>query len=199
MTTFCQQRSDSGQRACQMRDASALQIHAMNCTAKLHGHFHETQKIVRNNFPDAAQERVNELVIYAEEALPLVETRILRLAQISPMMARSPARRLRDDREPSGKTTGNISCAANAQLPGSIQAVTTAMPADGRRDNRRIIVVTPGNVWPETGKTTRRLPAVMLLNVRQDSGQPTCRKSRRQLSIHDIQKYEHTNHTNARS
>ena len=40
------------------------------------------------------------------EALPLVKTRFLRLANSSPKTARSPARRSRDGREPSGKKYG---------------------------------------------------------------------------------------------
>ncbi len=50
-------------------------------------------------------------------ALPLAFALFLRLAQISPMAARSPARRPRDDRETSGKTTGEISCAMLARSP----------------------------------------------------------------------------------
>jgi hypothetical protein len=38
-------------------------------------------------------------------ALPLILRGILRLAKISPMIAQSPARRSRDGREPSGKTS----------------------------------------------------------------------------------------------
>ena len=53
------------------------------------------------------------------QALPLVWTRILRLADSSPKTARSPARRSRDGREPSGETTGEISRVITAQLPGN--------------------------------------------------------------------------------
>ncbi len=53
----------------------------MNCTTKLHGHIHEARKIQCNNFHRAAQERVNGLVIYAEQALPLDFARFLRLAK----------------------------------------------------------------------------------------------------------------------
>ena len=40
------------------------------------------------------------------EALPLVKTRFLRLANSSPKTARSPARRSRDSRATTGKTSG---------------------------------------------------------------------------------------------
>jgi hypothetical protein len=49
------------------------------------------------------------------EALPLVRTRFLRLANSSPKTARSPARRSRDGRATYGKTSGAIS----AQRPGN--------------------------------------------------------------------------------
>jgi hypothetical protein len=68
-------------------------------------------------------------------ALPLVSTRILRLAYSSPKLARSPARRSRDVREPAGKKSGEISRVMSAQLPGNGRTVAAAMPPDGRRDD----------------------------------------------------------------
>ncbi len=64
-------------------------------------------------------------------ALPLNFVRILRLANSSPMAARSPARRSRDGREASGKTSGIIS----AQRPGNGRTVATAMPPSVRKDD----------------------------------------------------------------
>ncbi len=156
MTTFRTQQSDRGRCVHQKADAHALQIHVTNCTAKLHGHFHETQKIVCNNFPDAAQERVMEVLLFAKQALPLVKTRFLRLAKSSPKTARSPARRSRDGRATSGKTSGGIS----AQRPGNGRATATAMPPDGRaddlQDNLPCSRLGRAMSAPETCETTRR-------------------------------------------
>ncbi len=68
------------------------------------------------------------------EALPLVKTRFLRLANSSPKTARSPARRSRDSRATSGKTSGAISRLISAQRPGNGRAVATAMPPSIRKD-----------------------------------------------------------------
>ena len=76
------------------------------------------------------------------EALPLVSTRFLRLAYSSPKLARSPARRSRDGREPAGKKSGEMSRAMSAQLPGNGQTVAAAMPPDGRRDDSQYVRAT---------------------------------------------------------
>jgi hypothetical protein len=68
---------------------------------------------------------------YRVEALPLVKTRFLRLANSSPKTARSPARRSRDGRATSGKTSGAIS----AQRPGNGRTVAMAMPPSVRKDD----------------------------------------------------------------
>ncbi len=69
------------------------------------------------------------------QALPLVKTRFLRLAKSSPKLARSPARRPRDRREPSGKTSGKMSRVMSEQLPGNGRTVAAAMPPNVRQDN----------------------------------------------------------------
>jgi hypothetical protein len=69
------------------------------------------------------------------EALPLVSTTILRLANSSPKIARSPARRSRDGRETSGKKSGETSRVMSAQLPGNGRTVAAAMPPNVRQDN----------------------------------------------------------------
>ena len=69
------------------------------------------------------------------EALPLVRTRFLRLAHISPKIARSPARRSRDGRETSGKKSGEMSRVISAQRLGNGRTVATAMPPNVRQDD----------------------------------------------------------------
>ena len=68
------------------------------------------------------------------QALPLSQLRFFRLANSSPKTARSPARRSRDGRATSGKTTGEISYAMSAQRPGNGWTVATAMPPNVRQD-----------------------------------------------------------------
>jgi hypothetical protein len=79
----------------------------------------------------AGQAYAAGLIFYAEQALPLVRTRILRLAQISPIAARSPARRSRDGRETSGKKSGIMSRAC----PRNGRTAATAMPPSNCQDD----------------------------------------------------------------
>jgi len=94
-----------------------------------------------------------------KEALPLVKTRFLRLANSSPKTARSPARRSGDGRETSDKKSGEISRVISAQLPGNSRATATAMPPDGRADDLQDNLPCAGHERamsaPETCKTTR--------------------------------------------
>ncbi len=107
------------------------------------------------------------------QALPLVSTRILRLADSSPKTARSPARRLRDGREPSGKTTGEISRVMSAQRPGNGRTVAAAMPPNVRQDNSQDGSPCAGlgraMSAPEACETTRKMtcqnPAVMFSTI----------------------------------
>jgi hypothetical protein len=135
MTTFQSQQSDRGRCVHQKADATALQIHVTKCAAKLHGHCHEARKIVRDNFQRATQERVMELPICAKQALPLRNRRIPRLAQVSPLDVRSPARRSNDDRETPGKTSGEISRLKVEPCPGNGRTAATATPPNVRQGN----------------------------------------------------------------
>ncbi len=94
------------------------------------------------------------------EALPLVWTRFLRLANSSPKTARSPARRSRDGRETSGKKSGEMSRVMSAQRPGNGRTVAAAMPPDVRQedsqDNLPCARLGRAVSAPETCETTRR-------------------------------------------
>jgi hypothetical protein len=76
------------------------------------------------------------------QALPLVSTRILRLANSSPKTARSPARRLRDGREPSHKNSGEMS----RSVPHNFPAIAGRWKSQCRRISS-----------PATRETTRNL------------------------------------------
>ena len=97
------------------------------------------------------------------EALPLVSTRILRLANSSPKIARSPARRSRDGRETSGKKSGETSRVMSAQRPGNGRTVATAMPLNVRQDDSQDSLPCAGFGFamsaPETCETTRNTAA----------------------------------------
>ncbi len=69
------------------------------------------------------------------QALLLSQAKVFRLAHISPMVARSPARRSRDGRATSGKTSGEMSRATAVQLPGSGRTVARAMLPTVRQDD----------------------------------------------------------------
>lgn len=131
MTTFHPQPSDRGRRVHQKTEASTFQFHVTNCTTKLRGYFQGTRKIVCNNCPESAQERVMEMLLYAKQALPLVRTRIFRFAKISPKVARSTARRPRDGCETSGKKSGVMSCAC----PRNGRTAATALPPGNCQDD----------------------------------------------------------------
>jgi hypothetical protein len=111
-------------------------------------------------------------------ALPLVRTRFSRLANSSPKIARSPARRSRDGRATSGKKSDEMSRVMSAQRPGNGRTVATATPQDGRADDSQDNL--PWTCHVRAG------------NLRDDSPQ---------ISTVTSKKYEYAKHTtiNARS
>jgi len=135
MTTFHSRQSDCGRHVRKNENAAtfnfASQIASSICMVT------HTKRVK----PDATifKSRCSRTVVcyrlYTKQALPLVKTRFLRLANSSPKTARSPARRSRDGRATSGKTTGEISHAMSAQRPGNGRATANAMPPDGRPDD----------------------------------------------------------------
>ena len=122
------------------------------------------------------------------EALPLVSTRILRLANSSPKIARSPARRSRDGRETSGKKSGEISRVMSAQLPGNGRTVAAAMPPNVCQDNSQDGSPCAGlgraMFAPEACETTRNLAAQQPRNISQDDSS----ESRRHVFNHPVLK-----------
>jgi hypothetical protein len=163
MTTLCQQRPARGQRACQKPGARVLHFHVTNCTHKLHGHFHEARKIQCNNVSSSVRSQIIDSHFLQIEALPLVKTRFLRLAQISPMAARSPARRQRDGRAISGKIAGRFSRVMSAQLPGNGRTLAAVMPPNVRQDGSQDSLPCAGHGHamsvPENCETTRNMSA----------------------------------------
>jgi hypothetical protein len=122
------------------------------------------------------------------EALPLVSTRILRLANSSPKIARSPARRSRDGRETSGKKSGEMSRVMSAQLPGNGRTVRAAMPPNVRQDDSQDNLPCAGlgraMSAPEAYEATRNLAAQLPRNISQDDSS----ESRRHVFNHPVLK-----------
>jgi len=137
------------------------------------------------------------------EALPLVWTRFLRLANSSPKTARSPARRSRDGRETSGKKSGEMSRVMSAQRPGNGRTVAAAMPPGVRQedsqDNSPCAGLGRAMSVPETCETTHNMSAQRSRNDQCNVSQAARRIFRRQLSTMTPKYYEHTKHPNARS
>ena len=187
MIAFHSLQSDRGRHARKQANVSMVQIHVTNCTAKLRGYVHEAEKIQCNNLQGAGQAYAAGLIFYAEQALPLVRTRILRLAQISPIAARSPARRSRDGRATSGKTTGEISRVMSAQLPGNSRATATAMPPDGRADNSQANLPCAGLGRAISARILARRLATRSRDNRATVKATSCKTTRSNLN-HDIQR-----------
>ena len=99
MTTFHLQKRDRGRRIHKTANANAFnftrQIARSNCTAI----FTKCDKSRATMFNTWCKSTVVCYRFYRVEALPLDSTRFLRLAKSSPLAARSPARRPRDDRQ----------------------------------------------------------------------------------------------------
>ena len=137
------------------------------------------------------------------QALPLVWTRFLRLANSSSKTARSPARRSRDGRETSGKKSGEMSRVMSAQRPGNGRTVAAAMPPGVRQedsqDNSPCAGLGRAMSAPETCETTHNMSAQRSRNDQCNVSQAARRIFRRQLSTMTPKYYEHTKHPNARS
>jgi len=159
MITFHSRQPDCDRRARKNKNSDTVnftsQIASLICTAT----FKNRVKLGATIFKSRCSRTVVCYRFYRVEALPLVKTRFLRLANSSPKTARNPARRSRDGREPSGKKSGEISHVMFAQRPGNGRTVATAMPLDGRADDSQDNLPCAGceraMSAPETCETTR--------------------------------------------
>ncbi len=91
------------------------------------------------------------------QALPLSQAKVFRLAHISPIVARSPARRSSDGREPSGRTSGEMS----RVMSGNGRSVAAAMPPSVRQDGSQDFLpcaeIGRAMSAQETCETTRKM------------------------------------------
>ena len=159
MTTFHSRKSGDARRTRKNENTGTFktfaQIAPSICTVAFTKREKSDAIIFKSRFS-----RLSLICIFIHRhALPLNFVRFLRLAKSSPKTARSPARRLRDGRATSGKTTGEISRVMSTQRPGNGRATATAMPPDGRaddsQDNLRCSRLGRAMSALETGETTR--------------------------------------------
>ena len=188
MTTFHPRHSDCGRRVHKKANASALnftsQIASSICTVMFTKHVKPDATIFKS--------RCSRTVLCYRfdrvEALPLVRTRILRLANSSPKIARSPARRSRDGRETSGKKSGEMFRVTSAQRPGNGRTVAAATPPNVRQDNSQDGSPCAGHrramSAPKTCEITRNLAAKKPRNISQDDSS----ESRRHVFNHPVLK-----------
>jgi hypothetical protein len=188
MTTFYSRQRDCARPACKKANANTFnftsQIAPSICTVI------RTKRVKRDAtiFKSRCSRTVLCYRFDRVEALPLVSTRFLRLANSSPKTARSPARRSRDGRATSGRTTGEISRVMSAQRPGNGRTVAAAMPSNVRQDNSQ-----DGSPYaglgramsaPEACETPRNLAAKQPRNISQDDSS----ESRRHVFNHLVLK-----------
>jgi hypothetical protein len=125
------------------------------------------------------------------DALPLSRAKVLRLANGSPELVRSPARWSRNVRDATGKKSGEMSRATIAQYPRNRRAAADALSPDGRRDgsqdNLRYADVGRTASAPETCKTTCNLFTQWRRNSRATSRKQLMRLSPSAFNRH-IQK-----------
>ncbi len=188
MTTFHSRQSDSDRRTRKNENTGTLnftsQISPSICTVR------HTKRVKTNAtiFKSRCSRTVLCYRFDRVEALPLVRTRILRLANSSPKIARSPARRSRDGRETSGKKSGEMFRVTSAQRPGNGRTVAAATPPNVRQDNSQDGSPCAGHrramSAPKTCEITRNLAAKKPRNISQDDSS----ESRRHVFNHPVLK-----------
>ena len=184
MTTFHSRQSDRGRRVSKNADTSTLQIHVTNCAAKLHNYFHEARKIVCNNLSSAVQAHVMKLFRYAKHALPLSFVRFLRLANGSSKNWRSPARRARNGRESSGKTSGEMS----RPILLICRAIAGLWPMQCRQMAARQLARQLASWRATVTQCPRHSPRNNRCNISRNVSQDDCPELRQHDFNHDSQK-----------
>jgi hypothetical protein len=135
MTTFHSRQSDDARRTRKNENADTFNFasHILpSICAVMHAKHDKRGATI---FKSLCKRTVVCKCFYRVQALPLVWTRFLRLANSSPKTARSPARRSRDGRETSGKKSGEMSRVMSAQRPGNGRTVAAAMPPGVRQED----------------------------------------------------------------
>jgi hypothetical protein len=161
MTTFHSRQLGDARRTRKNENADtfnfASQIAPPIC-AVMHMEHDKSDAII---FKSLCKRKVVSKCFYTREALPLSFVRFLRLANGSSKNQRSPARRSRNGREATDKTSGEMSRVMSAQLPSNSLTMAVAIPLDDRRDdsqdNLRYTRLGCAMAVQETCETTRNL------------------------------------------
>jgi hypothetical protein len=171
MITFHSQQSDCARRPRKNENAATFNFASQIAPSICAVMFTKRVKHDATIFKSRCSRTVVCYRLNRVKAEPLVWTRFFRLAHISPMVARSPARRSRDGRESSGKKSGEISHITSAQRPGKSRTVATARPPNVRQDDSQDNWPCAGfgraMSAPETCETTRNLAAQQPRNISQ--------------------------------
>ena len=135
MITFHSRQSDCARRARKNENAATFnftsQIASAICTVMIT----KRVKLDAVMFKSRCSRTAVSYRFYRGHAKPLNCVRFFRLANSSPVIQRYPASRSRSVREPSGKTSGKVSCATSAQFPGNCRAVANTLPPNIRADD----------------------------------------------------------------
>ena len=172
MITFHPRRSDCARRARKNENSDTFnftsQIAPSICTVA----FTKCEKSDATIFTSRCSRTAVSYRFRGGQALPLSFVRFSRLANGSSKNQRIPARRSRDERETSGKKSGEMSRVMSAQLPGNGRTVAAAMPPNVRQDNSqdgsRCAGLGRAMSAPEACETTRNLAAQQPRIISQD-------------------------------
>jgi len=185
MTAFYSRQPNCARRVCKQANAGAFNFTSQNTPSIYAVAFTKRVK------PDAAifGARCSRTVVGYRldrvQALPLSQAKVIRLANGSSKLVRSPARWSSDVREPSGKKSGEMSRVRSAQLPGNGRSVAAAMPPsvrqDGSQDNLRHAGVGRAMSAPASCETTRNLAAQRSRNSRDAVHATASATSRKRL------------------
>ena len=184
MITFHSQQSDCARRPRKNENAATFNFASQIASSICAVMFTKRVKHDATIFKSRCSRTVVCYRLNRVQALPLVSTRFLWLAHISPKTARSPARWARDGRKTSGKKSGEMSHVVSAQRPGNGRTVATAMPPNVRPDDWQDNLPCAGQgramsawklarqpaTWPRNSretsrKMTRQNPTVMFLTI----------------------------------
>ena len=161
MTTFFLHHQASHHRVHKNADANGFNFSSRIATSIC------TVAVIKRKKSDAIifKSQIGELSLdwnfIPGQALPLNFVRFLRLAHISPVIQRRPARQSCAGRAMTRRTAGEMSRSAVAPWPGSDRAVAEQLSSDGRRDNSRDNLLMDANPTGSdraiSGKITRKL------------------------------------------
>ena len=210
MIIFHPRQSDCARRACKNEKSVTFnftsQIASLICTVA----FTKCEKFDAIIFTSRCSRRSLVCIFRQAHALLLSQAKVARLANGSPKLVRSPARRSRNGRDMTDKTICGMSPAFPRNFPAIAGPATNAMSLDDRQADSQDNLRHAGLDAQCPRRKLARQPATWLRNggvtaLPQFAQRPTqhlvssSSDSRRQLSTMTFKNYEYANQTNARS